>query len=252
MDATGAARSLGRGARRRRRDAARGRRPAPGQALDVGRSRARRRPAASRAPLLWPGPRPAARRRTGNGRTRRRAATRVPAAGGNSRMQRLISQLRPSLASPAAAASATSAQAEGSLGQQAKHSLPAVDEPTAPMDEQSAPADMEASPLLGGSPERRRRSRWQAAAAVQPRRSGSWRWRAAAGATSHHQPTPPRRPQNALYESPGRCPRRTTRTWSSPPKGAKASRNGPLRQVDYYGIHESSHGRDRGSHVVGV
>ena len=33
------------------------------------------------------------------------------------------------------------------------------------MDEQSTPSDMEASPLLGGSPERRRRSRWQAAAA---------------------------------------------------------------------------------------
>ena len=47
---------------------------------------------------------------------------------------------------------------------------------------ESTPAAMEeAAPLLGASPSKQRRSRWQAAAAVQPRRSGSWRWRAAAG-----------------------------------------------------------------------
>ena len=44
-----------------------------------------------------------------------------------------------------------------------------------------------------GSPSSKRRSRWQAAAAAAAATLGSWRWRAAAELTSHHQPTPPRR-----------------------------------------------------------
>ena len=90
------------------------------------------------------------------------------------------------------------------------------------MDEQST-RDMEASPLLGGSPERRRRSRWQAAAAVAAATLGTValaRGRRSAVAAPPG-PAAAAPAANALYDKSWQVPTTDNTDLVVPPKGAK-------------------------------
>ena len=91
------------------------------------------------------------------------------------------------------------------------------------MDEQSTPSDMESSPLLGGSPSQKRRSRWQAAAAVAAATLGTValaRGRRSAVAPSANAAAAPAT-KNALYDKSWQVPTTDNTDLVVPPKGAK-------------------------------